>query len=57
MHVHVSSPAGEAKFWIEPLIALAGHTGLPTRELRRMQGLVEERYDEIVRSWQAHFGA
>lgn len=57
MHVHVSSPEGEAKFWIEPLIALAGHTGLAKRELVRMQRLVEEHHDEIVRSWKAHFGS
>lgn len=56
MHVHVSAPEGEAKFWIEPLIALAGHTGLTKRELVRMQRLVEEHHGEIVRSWKAHFG-
>ena len=47
---------GEAKFWIEPLIALAGHTGLSTRDLRFVQHLAEERRDEIIRSWKAHFG-
>ncbi|MBI3202416.1 MAG: DUF4160 domain-containing protein [Myxococcales bacterium] len=56
MHVHVSSPDGEAKFWIEPLIALAGHTGLGKRQLVTMQLLVEKHRDEIVRSWKAHFG-
>jgi hypothetical protein len=56
MHVHVSSPDGEAKFWLEPLLALAAHTGLPHRELRHMQRLVEEHHGEIVRSWKAHFG-
>ena len=55
MHVHVSSPDGEAKFWIEPKIALATHTELPLRELKRMQQLVEEHRDEIVDSWKAHF--
>ena len=28
MHVHLSSPDGEAKFWTEPILALASHTGL-----------------------------
>ncbi len=57
MHVHISSPDGEAKFWIEPLVALAGHTGLSKRVLARMQRLVEDHHDEIVRSWKAHFGS
>ena len=56
MHVHLSCPDGEAKFWIEPILALAGHTGLPTRELKRMQVLVEEHHAEIVRAWKKHFG-
>jgi hypothetical protein len=55
MHVHLSSPDGEAKFWIEPILALAGHTGLPARELKRMQVLVEEHHAEIVRAWKKHF--
>jgi hypothetical protein len=57
IHVHVSSPEGEAKFWIEPRIGLATHTGLPSRELKRMQKLVEEHRDEIIRSWKEHFEA
>lgn len=57
MHVHVSSPVGEAKFWVEPIISLATHTGLQARELARMQKLVQENKDEIVRSWKAHFGS
>jgi hypothetical protein len=57
MHVHVSSPDGEAKFWLEPIISLATHTGLPARQLARMQALVEESSHEIVRSWKKHFEA
>lgn len=56
LHVHVSSPEGEAKFWIEPILALADHTGLSARELAKMQHLVEEHHDEIVRAWHARFG-
>ena len=56
MHVHVGSPDGEAKFWLEPLLSLATHTGLPPRELARMQRAVEEHHGEIVRAWRAHFG-
>jgi len=28
MHVHISCPDGEAKFWIEPIISLATYRGL-----------------------------
>ena len=56
MHVHVSCPEGEAKFWLEPLLSLASHTGLSRRELARMQRVVEEHHAQIVRAWRAHFG-
>ena len=56
MHAHISSPDGEAKFWLEPILSLAGHTGLEPRELRRMQRVVEEHHGEIVRAWRKHFG-
>ena len=35
LHVHLSSPDGEAKFWLEPILALAVHTGLTARELKK----------------------
>lgn len=56
MHVHVSSPTGEAKFWLEPILSLATHTGLDARELMRMQRVVEEHHAEIVRAWRGYFG-
>lgn len=55
LHVHVSSPEGEAKFWLEPVLALATHTGLSARELRQMQAVVEDHHAEIVRAWRKHF--
>ena len=55
-HVHVQSPGGEAKFWLEPTIALAQNTGLNARELRVVQQLIEERADELRIAWIRHFG-
>lgn len=55
MHVHVSCPEGEAKFWMKPIIALCEHHGLPSRKLRELQGIVEKRKDEIARAWKTHF--
>ncbi len=33
IHIHVVSPGGEAKFWLEPTIALANYSGLKKKEL------------------------
>jgi hypothetical protein len=54
-HVHVVSPEGEAKFWLEPIVALAQSVRLNPRELKELQALVERRKDEIVRAWNTHF--
>ncbi len=55
MHVHVSSTSGEAKFWIEPTLALAMNRGLNQTEVRRAQRLIEEHIDEIRVAWRRHF--
>jgi len=33
MHVHISSADGEAKFWLEPVVALADYEGLSKKQL------------------------
>lgn len=55
IHVHVTNPDGEAKFWIEPTIALATSYNLSTVQLTRLQKIVEEHKNEIKRSWKRHF--
>jgi hypothetical protein len=57
MHVHVTCPDGEAKFWLEPVIALALSQGLTKAQIKQAQNIVEEREDEIRRAWQRHFSA
>jgi hypothetical protein len=37
MHVHVISPDGEAKFWLEPEIELAVNQGLSSTELNELK--------------------
>ncbi len=54
-HVHVSCPDGEAKFWLEPLIALAQNYGLTTKQLQKVQSIIERRKNEIQKSWEKHF--
>ena len=55
MHVHVISPDGEAKFWLEPKIELAVNKGISSTELNELQRIVEERQNEIRDSWNKHF--
>ena len=56
IHVHVSHPDGEAKFWLTPKIAVATHTGLSTRQLREAQSIVEAHLKELENAWNEHFG-
>ena len=55
-HIHVTCPAGEAKFWLEPEIELAMQHGLPPHRVSEIRRLVEEHEDEIRRAWQQHIG-
>jgi hypothetical protein len=38
-HVHISSAQGTAKFWLEPIIALANYHGLRIKNLLQSKGL------------------
>jgi len=57
MHIHASCPDGEAKFWIEPVVALANHDGLSRKQLGELQEIVEKRSREISKAWKEHFGS
>ncbi|QUS62417.1 DUF4160 domain-containing protein [Synechocystis sp. PCC 7339] len=43
-HIHVRSPDGECKFWLEPTILLSSNHGIPVRELRKVEKLVYENH-------------
>ncbi len=55
MHIHASCPDGEAKFWIEPVVALASHEGLSQKQLCELKEIVEKRSREISKAWKEHF--
>lgn len=55
MHVHVTKAGGNAKFWIEPIVALADYDGLKAHELKELERLVRDHYDEIKEAWQKYF--
>ena len=56
MHIHVLSPDGEAKFWIEPNIEYAQSVGFNEVELNKLIEIIKNHKDEIVESWRNHFG-
>lgn len=56
IHVHVTGPDGEAKFWLEPIVALATSQGLSKKQLAKIQDSVEAHNGEIVSAWKTHFG-
>ena len=56
MHIHVAHPHGEAKFWLQPSLALANHTGLSKQELAYAERVVARHLEEIIDAWHEHFG-
>jgi hypothetical protein len=55
MHIHVTKGDGVAKFWLEPIIALANYHHLKTRELRDIELIIREHEDEFKAAWRRHF--
>lgn len=56
MHIHVYSPDGEAKVWIEPEIELALSKGFKDSELKEIQDVINSKQDEIRDHWKQCFG-
>jgi hypothetical protein len=54
-HIHVHTPDGTAKFWLEPIVALASHYNLKERELNEIEITVKEKKDEFIQAWNKHF--
>jgi hypothetical protein len=57
LHIHVSHPDGEAKFWLNPTIELACNIGLSSSKVKEAERLVESRQQEIIDAWNNHFGS
>ena len=55
VHVHVYTPEGEAKFWLEPKIELAINKGIRAKDLKIIEAKIREREHEIRQAWKAHF--
>jgi hypothetical protein len=50
MHVHVTSPDGEAKIWMEPAVELALNRGLRDIEIREIIRVILARPATIPRA-------
>lgn len=57
IHVHVISGDGEAKFWMEPEIELAKNFRYSRKQIKEIEVLIEEHYDELISAWREHFGS
>jgi hypothetical protein len=55
MHVHVASERGTAKFWLEPIIALADYHGFKAHDLTEIEQLVKENQEKFIYEWRKHF--
>ena len=54
MHVHIETPEGQMKVWLEPRIELAQNHEVPERDVTRILRIVENRHGEIERRWREH---
>ena len=53
-HVHVERDENSAKFWLSP-VRLQSSGGFTPIEVRRIQQLVEQHREGLLRSWDAYF--
>jgi hypothetical protein len=54
MHVHVQGPDGEAKFWLEPKVALAKAEGLKAKALKDIERQVLANAEILKKAWKEH---
>jgi hypothetical protein len=55
MHVHIACAQGTAKFWLEPIVALANFYSLRSKELAEIERIVQEQQNEFINRWNQHF--
>ena len=53
-HVHVEREDNKAKFWLNPA-RLQSSGGFSRAEINRIQRLVEENQDVLLRGWNEYF--
>ncbi len=53
-HIHVERDDNTAKFWLDP-VRLQNSGGFSRSEINRIQKLVEENEEYLLRSWDEYF--
>ena len=56
-HVHVYSPDGEAKYWLEPELELARNYRFSKVQLKAIEKIIGGHYDELKTAWYSFFGS
>lgn len=54
-HIHVERDDNTAKFWLNP-IRLQNSGGFERSEIDRLQKLVADNQERLLRSWDEYFG-
>jgi len=54
-HVHIATPSGTAKFWLEPNVSIADYYLLSSSELKDIQKIVEDHKNDFINEWNKHF--
>ena len=55
-HIHVESPEGEAKFWLEPAVELAMNQAIRPQDITVIKEYIADNYEEFTDAWTKHFG-
>lgn len=55
-HIHIQCERMLAKFWLQP-VTLAGSTRFSPKELRKLEGLVNENKQTLLEAWNEYFGS
>jgi Domain of unknown function (DUF4160) len=53
-HIHIERDNNKAKFWLEP-VRLQNSGGFSRTEINRIQKTVEEKQEDLLRSWNEYF--
>jgi Domain of unknown function (DUF4160) len=53
-HVHVSTADARAKFWIDSAECVY-NSGFSGKELRQIQGIINQHRTKILETWNGHF--
>ena len=53
-HVHIRTPDGECKFWLDPNIGLASNRGVPPHEIRKIEKLIFEHHIALGNAFYEH---